>query len=192
MVKMSKKQASILLTAKELFWKYGFKKVTIEEVCQKANASKMTFYRLYPNKMDLAKAVFDMVIDKSIEEFRSLMRSSLPASEKMKKMLTMKLEGTNDISKEFMMDFYSNPDLEISVYIQKRSVVVWQSVIEDFKRGQNEGWLRKDFKPEIFFLMSQKIMELTTDENVLGLYQNPQELVMEIANFFTYGIIPHE
>jgi AcrR family transcriptional regulator len=192
MVKKSKKHTDILLTAKELFWKYGFKKVTVEEVCQKANASKMTFYRLYPNKMDLARAVFDMVIDKSIEEFRALMRSSLPAPEKMKKMLAMKLEGTNDMGKEFMLDFYNNPELEISAYIQKRSVEVWQSIIEDFRRGQNEGWLRKDFKPEIIFLMSQKIMELTSDEKVLGLYQNPQELVMEIANFFTYGITPHE
>jgi hypothetical protein len=35
-------------------------------------------------------------------------------------------------------------------------------------------------------------MELINDPKVLKLYNNPQELVMEIANFFTYGIVPHE
>lgn len=186
------KQKELLITAKELFWKHGFKRVTIEEICSKANVSKMTFYRFYPNKMEIAKAVFDMVIDKAIVDFRELMSSSIPASEKMKRMLALKFEGTNDISNEFMMDFYNNPELEISAYIFKRSSEIWLSIIDDFRRGQEQGYFRKDFKPEVLLLMSQKIMELANDEKVLKLYPNPQDLVMEIANFFSYGISPHE
>lgn len=188
----NKKHREILNSAKELFWKYGFKKVSIEEICKKANVSKMTFYRYYPNKFEAAKAVFDMVIDSSIVEFKSLMNSDMSAAEKMQKMLMMKFEGTNDISKEFLMDFYSNPELEISAYIQKRSSEVWVTFIEDFKKGQQEGWFRNDFKPEIMLIMSQKLMELINDPNVLRMYNNPQELVMEIASFFTYGISPHK
>lgn len=186
------KQASILSTAKELFWKHGFKRVSVEEICKKAKVSKMTFYRFYPNKLELAKAVLDMVIDQSITDFRSLMQEHISASEKMQRMLMMKLEGTHDISKEFLMDFYSNPELEISAYLQKRSSEVWFTIAEDFKKGQQEGWFRKDFKPEMMLIMSQKLMELINDPKVLKLYNNPQELVMEIANFFTYGIVPHE
>lgn len=192
MIIKSKKHKDILVTSKELFWKHGYKRVTIEEICEKACVSKMTFYRFYANKMELAKAVFDMVINKAIEDFRELMHSSIPASEKMKKMLAMKFEGTNDISKEFLMDFYNNPELEISAYIMKRTGEVWQSVIEDFRQGQDNGWIRKDFKPEIMLIISQKLMELANDEKVLNLYSNPQELVMEIANFLTYGISSHE
>jgi AcrR family transcriptional regulator len=188
----SKKQRDILQTSKELFWKHGFKRVTIEEICEKANVSKMTFYRFYPNKLELAKSVFDMVIDNVIEDFRVLMQKKIPASEKMKGMLQMKFEGTNDISKEFLMDFYNNPDLEVSNYIEKRTNEVWIEIIEDFRRGQQEGWLRKDFKPEIILLFSQKIMEVVKDENILKLYNSPQDLIMEIANLFTYGIAPHE
>ncbi|PKP36865.1 MAG: TetR/AcrR family transcriptional regulator [Bacteroidetes bacterium HGW-Bacteroidetes-15] len=192
MVIKSKKQRDILTTSKELFWKYGFKRVTIEEICQKANVSKMTFYRFYPNKLELAKAVFDMVIEKGIVDFRSLMKEDVPASEKMRRMLLMKFEGTNDVSKEFLMDFYSNPELQLSSYIEKRSREVWVGIIEDFRRGQQEGWLRKDFKPEIILIFSQKIMELVNDENTLKFYNTPQDLIMEVANFFTYGISPHE
>jgi AcrR family transcriptional regulator len=188
----SKKQIAILSIAKELFWKHGFKRVSIEEICTKANVSKMTFYRFYPNKLELAKAVFDKVIDESIADFKKLMNENIPAAEKMKRMLTMKMEGTNDISKEFLMDFYNNPELEVSAYIQQRSKMVWVGIIDDFRKGQQDGWLRKDFKPEIILIMSQKITELLLDENVLKLYASPQELVMEIANFFTYGIVPHE
>jgi AcrR family transcriptional regulator len=188
----SKKHKDILHTSKELFWKYGFKRVTIEEICEKANVSKMTFYRFYPNKLELAKSVFDMVIDNSIKDFKTLMKQDIPASEKVKGMLQMKFEGTNDISKEFLVDFYNNPDTEVSGYIEKRTREVWSEIIEDFKKGQHEGWLRKDFKPEIILIFSQKIMELIKDENILKLYNTPQDLIMEIANIFTYGITPHK
>jgi len=192
MENMGKKQKEILFKAKELFWKHGFKRVSIEEICKKANVSKMTFYRFYPNKLELAKAVFDLVIDSTITEFKSLLNEDISPSEKIQRMLMMKFEGTHDISKEFLMDFYSNPELEISTYIQKRTSEVWVTIVEDFKKGQHVGWFRKDFKPEMMLIMSQKLMELINDQNVLKLYNNPQELVMEIANFFTYGITPHD
>lgn len=188
----SKKHRDILDTSKELFWKYGFKRVTIEEICEKSNVSKMTFYRFYSNKLELAKSVFDMVIDNSIKDFKTLMKQDIPASEKVKGMLQMKFEGTNDISKEFLIDFYNNQDLEVSRYIQKRIHEVWSQIIEDFRKGQDEGWLRKDFKPEIILIFSQKMMDLIKDENVLKLYNTPQDLIMEIANLFTYGITPHQ
>lgn len=192
MVVESKKQASVLRTAKELFWKHGYKRVTIEEICKKAKVSKMTFYRFYPNKLVLAKAVFDMVIDNAILEFRELINQNISPSEKMRRMLQMKLEGTNDISKEFVMDFYNNPDLGVAGYIEKRTSEVWQGIVEDFRRGQLEGWIRKDFKPELILVLSQKVMELVRDENAMKLYDSPQEFIMEIANFITYGIANHD
>lgn len=189
---ISKKQTALLENAKELFWKHGFKRVSIEEICIKANVSKMTFYRFYPNKLELAKAVFDKVIDESIANFKKLMNEDIPASEKIKRMLTMKMEGTNNISKEFLVDFYNNPELEVSAYIEQRTKMVWVGIIDDFKKGQHDGWLRKDFKPEIILIMAHKITELLQDENALKFYSTPQELVMEIANLFTFGIVPHE
>jgi AcrR family transcriptional regulator len=188
----SKKLKDILLGAKGLFWKHGYKRVTIQEICKTGKVSKMTFYRYYPNKLEVAKAVFDMVIDESITDFKELMAEDTSASEKIKRMLTIKLEGTNDISKEFLQDFYNNPELGLSTYIMQRSAEVWQEIIEIFRQGQKDGWLRKDFKPEIILLISHKTTELLNDENVLKLYASPQELIMEIANFFTYGISPHE
>ncbi|HOP04622.1 MAG TPA: TetR/AcrR family transcriptional regulator [Tenuifilaceae bacterium] len=189
---ISKKQQSVIHTAKELFWKHGYRRVTVEEICIKAKVSKMTFYRFYANKLELAKAVFDMVIDNAIKDFKVLINEDISPSEKMRRMLLMKLEGTNDISKEFLMDFYNNPDLGVAGYIEKRTAEVWHSIVEDFRRGQQEGWIRKDFKPELILILSQKVMELVKDENALRLYGSPQEFIMEIANFITYGIANHD
>ncbi len=191
MKKPSRKYQAIMEAARELFWKHGFKRVSVEEVCHKALVSKMTFYRYFPNKMELAKAVYDKVADEGIQNFKEIMadESTSPA-EKMQQMLKMKLEGTNDISHEFLKDFYSNPELGLSAYVEEKSKFVWNEILSDFKTAQQKGWLRRDFKPELFLFATSKMSEMITNETLLKMYNNPQELVMELSRLFTFGIMP--
>jgi AcrR family transcriptional regulator len=112
------KYMRIMSSAKELFWKHGFKRVSIEEICVKARTSKMTFYRFFANKTELAKAVFDKVVEEGIAQFREILASDSTPAEKVEKMIMMKIEGSHDVSQEFIMDFYSNPELGLKEYIE--------------------------------------------------------------------------
>ena len=58
------KRIQIVKTAKELFWKFGIKRVTIEEICREANVSKMTFYKFFSNKNELLHTVIEEMFDK--------------------------------------------------------------------------------------------------------------------------------
>lgn len=187
----SKKYSHITAAARELFWKYGFKRVSVEEVCLKANVSKMTFYRVFPNKTELAKTVFDQVFDENVLHFKSIMADNTSTSEKLNKMLLMKLESTNDISKEFLQDFYGNQEFGISAYIDEKYKSFWDEAVNEFKIAQEKGIFRKDFKPEFFLMLSEKVGEMVNNESMLKLYNSPQELVLEIVNIFTYGILQH-
>ncbi|MEE4177786.1 MAG: TetR/AcrR family transcriptional regulator [Bacteroides sp.] len=193
MKKTSRKYTALVSSAKDLFWKHGFKRVSVEEICHTALVSKMTFYRYFANKTELAKAVFDQVVDDAIGRFKGIMADDQTnAMEKMQQILQMKLEGTNDISPEFLQDFYSSPELGLSSHIEKKTHQVWEEIIKDFKLGQQKGWFRKDFKPEAFFVISTKISEMLSSPELLNLYDNPQELVMELTKLFTFGIVPGE
>ena len=70
----NKKYMAIIQTSRELFWKYGFRRVTIDEICREAKTSKMTFYRFFPNKLELARTVFDMVADEGLRKFREILK----------------------------------------------------------------------------------------------------------------------
>lgn len=189
----SKRYSAIMLTARELFWKYGFKRVSVEEICEKSGVSKMTFYRFFPNKLELAKAVFDEVINNGLVAFRNILETSkFTTDQKIQMMLALKMNGTYDISQEFLQDFYNNPELGLKDHIEKRTKSVWQEVIEDFKKAQKKKIFRKDFKPELLFYISQKFQELVNDKSMLALYDNPQALIMDVANLMIYGIAPRE
>ncbi|HKK81807.1 MAG TPA: TetR/AcrR family transcriptional regulator, partial [Prolixibacteraceae bacterium] len=108
MSKNNKKYNDIIEAAQKLFWKFGFKKVTIEEICREGNVSKMTFYKYFDNKVDVAKRVLDKVIGSASGQFKKLKNEAESAPELMEGMLKMKKEGVHDISKEFLADFYTD------------------------------------------------------------------------------------
>jgi AcrR family transcriptional regulator len=192
MTKKSKTKLDNLLEAgKKLFWKYGFKRVSIDEICREAGISRMTFYRFFENKTDLAKTIFEHAAAEGVNTFNEILNSDSNPSEKLKKIILMKADGTNDISTDFLTDFYKSSDTELPGFIERITRESWDQVITGFRRAQEEGWLRKDFKPEFIFLVSQKLTDLLTDKELLKMYNNQQELILEFTNFFTYGIAPH-
>lgn len=187
-----KKYEEILETARQLFWKHGYRRVTVEEICREAETSKMTFYRYFSNKLDLAKAVFDAVVEKGMHDFKAVLYSDKSPSEKLEGILLLKLEGTNEISNEFVSDFYNNEELGLRQYIEEKTQMFLKEVIEDIRIAQQKGWLRKDLKPEFFLFMAQKSIDLMNDEYLKSLYNTPQEIIMEIVNFYLYGIAPKD
>lgn len=187
----NKKYNDILETARVLFWKYGFKRVSIEEICREAKTSKMTFYKFFPNKLDLAKAVFDSVIGKSITQFKIHLDESTNASELLSKMLQMKRDGTHDISKEFIADFYTNPELGLKDYINEKTQQVWLEMVGDFKLAQERGLFRKDLNIEFFLYFTRKFSDYLDDPYMNQLFPNPQDLVMELTRMSAYGISPY-
>lgn len=185
-------QQKIISAGRELFWKHGFKRVSIDDICEKAGVSKMTFYRYFPNKIELAKSVYDHVTKEGYEKFKAIMKEDSSPEEKMNRFILLKLEGTSQISQEFLTDFYSSKELGLKDFVQERVSELWQAIIGDIREAQQKGIFRKDFNPELFFHTFQKLTELLEDAHVRKLYNNTQDMIMELISLLIYGIAPHK
>jgi AcrR family transcriptional regulator len=105
-------------TAKELFWKHGFKKVSIDEICKKASVSRKTFYTYYPNKQALV--AFD-TRNRSLTKCWSICvlvaDTEKSFSEKMNMLLLLKFEMNKEFSIEFINDFLHPDSAELLEYL---------------------------------------------------------------------------
>jgi AcrR family transcriptional regulator len=187
-----KKYRDILATGKALFWKHGFRRVTVEEICQESGASKMTFYKYFPNKAELAKSILDKLFRKSMDEFSKLMHSDMPFEKKMEMQIKMKSEGTKDISEEFVKDIYGDPESELFDYWRGKAEEAIQVVVELYREAQIQGDIRQDIKIDFILHMINKTFELVNDDTLISKYDTMQELILEINRFFLYGILPHK
>ncbi len=188
----SKKYLEIIKTARELFWKHGFRRVTVQEICDKAGVSKMTFYKYFPNKIDLAKTVFINILDEGREKFDNLMAENIPLPEKIEKLLILKSEGTTNVSQEFMNDFYLGDEPELQNFVESKTREVWNEVLKNYTNAQKNGIFRDDIHPEFFLKATFKLTELMNDEELIRMYNTPQDLIIEFARLITYGISKRE
>ncbi|MFW5657528.1 MAG: TetR/AcrR family transcriptional regulator [Bacteroidota bacterium] len=188
----NKKYRDILSTAHALFWKHGISRVSIEEICREANVSKMTFYRHFPDKIALAKTILNNMFDENYSKYRELMDSDVSYEEKVRQMLLAKYEGTKDISKELVKDIYTNKRLGLHKLWEKRASEMTKEVVQDFEKAQKEGLIRKDINLDFILYFNNKMTELIYDPKVAAMYETTQDLIMEIANMFFYGIFPRK
>lgn len=184
----SKKYREIITASRELFWKHGFRRVTIQEICDKAGVSKMTFYKYFPNKIELAKTVFDIEVEKGMERVSQLMEEDISGEEMLKELILLKVEGTNDISREFMEDFYQDNEPELKNFVEEKTKDAWTRLMSAWRCAQERGVFRADFKPEFLFRVSMKLQELINDEELVARYDSTQDFLLEFTRFIFYGI----
>lgn len=185
----NQKRKKIITEGRSLFWKYGFKRVTIEEICTDAKVSKMTYYKFFANKMELIKTILDEMFNESITSYRKIMDSDIPFSEKISRQIEMKMEGTADMSKEFMNDLMLHAEPEILEFYSKMTQDILKMVHKDYVDAQKKGEIRKDVKPEFLIYFLNHIYEMLRDEKLIQLYESPNAMAMELIRFFFYGIL---
>ncbi len=182
----------ILTAAKELFWKWGIRKVSVAEICQHAGVSKMTFYRHFENKDEVALQVMDRWMEEGQERFQAIMMQETVFSSKMKELIALKHEQSLGISEEFLRDITSKSDTRFASMLEAHSVKSEESLLLHFRQAQKDGYIRKDLNLTfLFFMMRQTAIHLR-DESFFKLFPNPGEALVELTKMFVYGIQPME
>ncbi|MCK4629886.1 MAG: TetR/AcrR family transcriptional regulator [Bacteroidales bacterium] len=187
-----RKLREIMIASKKLFWKFGFKRVTIEEVCREANVSKMTFYKHFKNKKELITHLINFIMDKAMMKYDDIMDSDIPFTEKVIKTLDLKMEQTQDMSNEFFDDYWRHADPEMLALLQQKRNEMMDSILNDYIEAQKTGDIRKDIKPEFILYILNHLQEIVKDEQLEKMYDNPQDMIMEFTNFFFYGVLPRD
>ena len=184
------KKTQLLKTGKELFWKFGFRRVTIEEVCREAGVSKMTFYKFFSNKKELATNILDDLYGDSLRQVRKIQEEHVSPDETFKKLLHLKSERSKGISGDFIKDLYADTDGGLKSYIEEKGQLMFAEIANVYAQGQVEGWVRKDLNIPFFMVYLQKVTEMLTEDQLLSFFDDPQDMIMEVTNLFIYGISP--
>lgn len=190
-MKQTKTQLKLLASAKDLFWKYGFKRVTVEEICREAGASKPSFYRFFKNKLAIAEEVFDLEIQKSLEEYKAIFDSKDTFVEKMEAIIHLKLKHADQIGIEFIQDLMVYGGEEFQQFLVEKRDENIKMTMDFFRKGQEEGDIRKDLNLELIPILAQNLTSLASNEQLRQMYPSTRELIKEITTFFFYGIVSH-
>ncbi len=156
------KLSQIVDTAKYLFLRHGIRRVTVEEICKKANVSKMSFYKHFKNKIDLLKYLWRDWLDEGYAVTDEINARNIPFTEKLELMIKWKMEFKQRSYRRFM---------------------------DYFLEWQKNGDIRSDIRPELFLAVVDKIRDIFDDDNIRNLYTDTASFSLELNKLFFYGIV---
>lgn len=188
----SKKTRQIIEAARFLFMKYGFRRVTVEEICRKADVSKMTFYKYFEGKTEVFKSVLGDIFRGALARYRAIMDSPAPFRNKVQAIIRMKLELSEEVGKEYIRDILSGADPEIASFILGLKQESVRQFLDDLKELQASGQVRPGLRPEFISYLYDLILESFKDGHLLGLFPTTEDLTAEWMNFLFYGIVGPE
>ena len=184
------KKEQLEITAKELFYKHGFKKVSIDEICRKANVSRKTYYTFYENKTALVIYILRTMIEEIKASYLKIFEDDIPFAEKMEKMLVMKLKMSESLSMEFVADFY-NPDAgEVLEYFNKMKEDSLNISTDFFSKAQQKGEMNPNLSLDYMMWLMQRVMELCSSPELLKMFPTVESMTRQISESLLYGIMP--
>lgn len=133
-----KKQDHIKKIALELFSTYGFDKVSMDEIAEKAGVSKVTIYKYFGSKDDLYAEVISIFIDETLSASEAALNSDMPFLDKLKFMLTTQAESSSLVSFDTLYQVWENDDT--AQKIQER---VMNLMHQFYEEGRSKGLIHE-------------------------------------------------
>jgi len=176
----SKKREQILSTAESLLSRFGAKRVTVEEICREAEVSKMTFYNYFPNKVELIRCIRDNWIEVGFKKFDEINALDLPFPEKINLMTRWRVEFFSRINSEFIRELISMDEV-----VEKAK----QRYLSNIVSAQKNGEIRSDIKPELLWLVTEKLFEITKEGKWKSVFTDYSQYQEQMRNLFFFGLL---
>lgn len=184
----SGKRGMIVDAAERLFMRHGIRKVTVEDICRTAGVSKMTFYKYFPNKIELLKRILNAWADDIYEKLEEMKRNGAPFADQMRAAVEYKMELIARLNPDLIADMLtSSPDME--QFIGEYRVRTMKRFMEFVAEAQERGEMRS-VRPEFLIAVIARLSEIARDERLRRLYPDDLSFYRELNDLFMFGIMP--
>ena len=182
-------QEKILKTSLSLFFKYGIKHVTMDNIARELGMSKKTIYQFYKEKDDLVNQLCDIELkehETKFDEMNAVAKD--PIHEIMLISIRMR-EMIQNVNPLFFLDLQKFYPTAYQRFQKFRMECAYKNIITNIKRGIEMGVYRSDLDPD--FVANYRLVQIDmlmfgnhfpTDKISFSMVH---ELMLEM---FVYGI----
>ncbi len=185
----SPKFRKLVQTARDLFFRHGIRRVTIEEICEKAGVSRMTFYRYFQNKDAIAMYILDQIYSDAWSNFDEILAEDIPFEEKIRRIAVVKMGMVDEYSREFLNELLADEDSECGKLLMKKRKESYEFTRKIYTDAQERGDIRKDIKIDFIMFVMEYLLEIIRNERVQSMYPDMSQLVHEMFGLLFYGML---
>lgn len=185
MVDLNKKE-EIIKGARELFYTYGYKKVTMDEIAKKSNVTKKTIYSYFKDKEELIKYFLYESIDNMKKNIDKIEKENISYREKIEKIIYKLLKHKRD--DEIIKKFAEEENIPVGTAKECMKILdnsITKEISKLLEKGVELGEIKKCDTPLASFLIYKMYAALMFEwDKPLGI----KEVTENIMNILNSGI----
>lgn len=163
---------TILKKAGEIFLKYGFKSVTMDDIANDLGISKKTIYKYYKNKVELvdeAVCYFHEDLHKTITNICTVGHNAIQENFEIKKIFKELFKNADDSPMYQLEKYYPKTYKKI---IANELSVFKECITNNLEKGIKEGLYRKDLNLELITKFYFSLMMSVHDSSLYTYNKN--------------------
>lgn len=179
----------ILVKANELFNRFGFRRVTMDEIAVKTGMSKKTIYQLFSNKDEIVDAVVEEHINKSAAKCE---QNCIDAENAVHEiflnidMIQDLMSEMNPVVFEEMEKFFP---AVFTKFFHHKNTYIFEKIQKNLEKGIREGLFREELNVDVITKFRIETMFIPFNQDVFpyGKYKLA-EVETETLELYLYGI----
>jgi AcrR family transcriptional regulator len=186
-----KKFDRLMEKSKELFWKYGYNGVSVDQIAKEAGISKMTIYKHFSSKEDLFIQVLMGYAIYHTNKTMEIIEGKYHTFDKIESLYTVSIELSNQMPAILTKDIMERPHVmnKLMAFKEEKSLSIWRYILEDgIKKGEIRP-LDVDFVSHLLWHIPKVFVDnkdYYTDEIKRG------KLFKNLFDFLKYGLLGSE
>jgi AcrR family transcriptional regulator len=182
-----KKYKKLLEKAEELFWKYGYTSVSVDQIAKEAGISKMTIYKHFHSKEELFIEVLMNNTEYHTNKIMEKVDKKYHTFEKIETLYAYMLEVNNLLSPILIKDIMDRAILvqRLIAYKEQRTLEMWRYIVEDGIKKKEIRELDVDFISTLLLYMPTFFMKTDSysdEAKRLKMFEN-------LFDFMKYGLL---
>jgi AcrR family transcriptional regulator len=183
------KKESIRRAALALFQSFGFNKVSISDIAERAGVSQVTIYNHFSNKEALIRDVLQWFSRGLLEKYQSIMQSDAPFLERLENIVFDKSEVVSQFQGELLQTWMQN-DPEMQDYLEdllaKQVMPLTRAFLEE---GLKQGYIDQRFSLNAIMTYFEIIRRgFFAVPNIQEQAKSNPALIKELIELMTYGL----
>ncbi|WP_461075596.1 TetR/AcrR family transcriptional regulator [Spirosoma flavus] len=180
----------ILAEAERLFWKYGVRSVTMEDIAKQLGISKKTIYQHFNDKEEI---LYQVIQDKTVRnqsEMDCMVIEGLNPVEEMLWVLNMMQKHADQVSPNLLVDVKRYYPQAFALFRQYKENQIMRSILENIQKGIEQGLYRPDINPTILARLRVEQIELAFNTELFSTDQfTMQQIQYELIHHFVRGML---
>ena len=180
----------ILSKAEALFWKFGTRSITMDDISRDIGISKKTLYQHFTDKDDIVFQVIQYRIDQNRENVscrvataRDPIEEFLLASEMMRQYLA-------EMNPALLIDVQRHYPRAWEICTEFRERFLLESIRSNLKRGIEQGLYRPEIDIEIMARLRVELIRMAYDTDVFPrMLVGMTEVQIQLLHHFVRGIL---